>query len=244
MIPYVFSSIVAHVLIFGLYLTWAQWPLGEKPHLYAVDFLGGQSGKGTGNLEPAAAPPGGAASATEPSPAPGPKESTPQQNTVSVPNTKKKPAVKGKNKSGTSTVKSKIAGTPGGRGESPRGKGDKAGAETGPVGGVGTSLDIGGFGPGGTVTGQRFPYSWYVNIIYKKLWENWDKTDAGTQECSVSFIIQKDGSARAIALKKSSGDALFDMIARRAVDLSSPFPPLPEGYPEKTLSVTVRFRLQ
>ncbi|MBK6880861.1 MAG: TonB C-terminal domain-containing protein [Elusimicrobia bacterium] len=113
------------------------------------------------------------------------------------------------------------------------------------MGGVGTSLEIGGFGPGGGGdASKQFPFKWYGELIYKRLWEAWDRTDAGTRECKVGFVVQRDGSVKSVKIKASSGDSLFDMTAKRAVTAAAPFPPLPDGFKEKELPVLVRFRLQ
>ena len=113
------------------------------------------------------------------------------------------------------------------------------------MGGIGTALEIGGFGPGSSGDlAARFPFNWYVNILYKRLWESWEMKDAGTRSCAVAFTILKDGSVKDISLESPSGDAFFDQMAQRAVEVSSPFPPLPEGFQEPSLRVIVRFKLQ
>jgi TonB family protein len=244
--PYLLLSAAVHAaviagLIFGLS---AVKP--EKKY-YAVDFMGGQSGLGTGRLQPAPAPAGGHAENAE-----APKLETPED----APDTRdeRKLTVKKENKKGKGDKKKKHGegtlkaprnkGAKGGRGESADGKGDIMGAKSGAVGGAGTSLEIGGFGPGGVQAGPRFPYSWYVNSLYKRLWEAWDRTDAGNKSCGVAFTILRDGTVKEIKVDDTSGDAFFDITARRAVEDAAPFSPLPEGFPEKELRVYVKFRLQ
>lgn len=248
MTPYLLLSAAVHAvvicaLVFGL--------PGAKPEkkYYAIDFMGGQSGLGAGRLEPAPAPKGGSAENVD-----APK----LDDQGGKPDDKddKKVVLKKEDKKGAKAAdKKKRAeegppkaprnrGMKGGRGESADGKGDIMGSKTGPVGGAGTSLEIGGFGPGGVQAGPRFPYTWYVNTLYKRLWEAWDRTDAGNKECGVAFVILRDGRVKEIKIDDTSGDAFFDMTARRAVEDSAPFPPLPEGFPEPQLKVYVKFRLQ
>lgn len=220
-----------------------------KKKYYVIDFMGGQSGAGTGIMQPAPAPAGGTGGSTEQAKVDLPPDAPPQEDAKKVDLKKEKPAppqkpLKQDDKKGAPKAP-RDRGMKGGRGESADGKGDVMGSKTAPVGGVGTALEIGGFGPGGGVqAGPRFPYQWYVQTIYKRLWENWDRSDAGNKVCGVAFTIARDGSVKEIKVDESSGDAFFDLTARRAVDNAAPFPPLPAGYEEPTLKVVVQFRLQ
>ncbi len=230
-----------------------------KRQWYQINFVGGASGFGTGIMEPAPAPrkPAKKASSSPKKSSPKTTKSKNKKNKVAVAKKPTKPKKKKAPKQKAKTVVKKQApppskapakknkGTLNGKGESTKGKGDIMGSKTGPVGGVGTSLEIGGFGPGGGGTfNTGFPYTWYVNLLYKRLWESWDRRNAGTKECSVSFIIERDGSLSSVNVTESSHDALFDLMAKRAVESSAPFPSLPEGYTEPSLPVLVRFRLQ
>lgn len=212
--------------------------LTSKPTAYyGFQFLGGQSGFGTGKLEPAPAP---AKRGGTPAPA---KEVLPVSEDTSRVAVAKKPEPKKETLPQKATEKGPVK--TGGRGNAALGHGDFQGSKTGPVGGIGTSLEIGGFGPGGAGNASnQFPFKWYGELVYKRLWEAWDRTDAGTMECKVAFKILKDGSVAAVKVKNSSGDSLFDMTAKRAVSAAAPFPPLPEGFKEKELPILVRFRLQ
>lgn len=222
----------------------------EKPQIYyGFQFLGGQSGFGTGKLEPAPAPLANPpAAAGKPAETPvAPPEPSADPDRIALPKEADKPTVKKPvaevEPQGKNTKKGK--GTKDGRGEASFGHGDFQGAKTGPVGGIGTSLEIGGFGPGSAgLPVSPFPFKWYGELVYKRLWESWDRTDAGTRECKVAFLIQKDGQVRDIRVKNSSGDSYFDMTAKRAVTAAAPFPPLPDGFEAKDLPVLVRFRLQ
>jgi protein TonB len=251
MTRYLGYSTAIHAAGFLLLLLW--FGRAEKPTAYyGFQFLGGQSGFGTGKLEPApaplapepiaepAAPAAPAAPVAEP---PAPAENVNQVAVAPKPE-EKKPIVAPEKKEEKKPPPKK-SGVKGGRGDSPLGRGDIQGAKTGPVGGVGTSLEIGGFGPGGGgAAAKQFPFKWYGELIYRRLWEAWDRTDAGTRECKVAFTLLKDGNVTGVKVKSSSGDAFFDMTAKRAVSSAAPFPPLPEGFKEKELPVLVRFRLQ
>lgn len=235
---YLAISSSIHGIVFGFFFLFLSWT--DRPQAYyGFQFMGGQSGFGTGRLEPAPAPPPSATTGTK-SISPDEKLK-PSDNTDRVALNKKDPK-----KAAAVSKKTELkTGVKGGRGESALGRGDFQGSKTGPVGGVGTSLEIGGFGPGGAGgAGQQFPFKWYGELVYKRLWEAWDRTDAGTRECKVAFKIMRDGKVTGVKIKTSSGDALFDMTAKRAVLTAAPFSPLPEGFKEKELPILVRFRLQ
>lgn len=231
----VYSSAL-HGLVLGSIFFFLSW--SEPPQAYyGFQFMGGQSGFGTGKLEPAPAP---AKSSETPAPE---KDVLPTSEDTSRVAIAKK--IEPKKETPKQKSKETTQAKSGGKGNAALGHGDFQGSKTGPVGGVGTSLEIGGFGPGGGgSSANQFPFKWYGELVYKRLWEAWDRTDAGTSECKVAFKILKDGKATEIKIKASSGDSLFDMNAKRAVLSASPFPPLPGGFKDADLPILVRFRLQ
>ena len=88
----------------------------------------------------------------------------------------------------------------------------------------------------------RFPYAYYTSMIVKKIGRNWQwAVEFGKLKAVIYFKVQKDGSLSAVSIKESSGDEMFDQQAIRAVKLSDPFPPLPEGYDENSLGVFFEF---
>ncbi|MGA2090058.1 MAG: TonB family protein [Endomicrobiales bacterium] len=89
---------------------------------------------------------------------------------------------------------------------------------------------------------KNFPYAYYTNMIVKKISRYWQwSTDFGTLKTVVYFRIAKDGTVTETSVHDSSGDKLFDLQAIRAIKLSSPFPPLPQGFPENDLGVYFEF---
>ncbi|MBI4397089.1 MAG: TonB C-terminal domain-containing protein [Elusimicrobia bacterium] len=92
------------------------------------------------------------------------------------------------------------------------------------------------------MTKQVFPFSYYARIVQQKVWREWDKSTAlGQRKAVVLFQITRDGRVASVKTEKSSGDGLFDQAALRAVQLASPFPPLPAGYAEEALDVFFEF---
>ena len=90
---------------------------------------------------------------------------------------------------------------------------------------------------------KSFKYSYYTNTIVKKIskyWQ-WSKT-LSAYRAVVYFKIARDGMVYDVDVKESSGDTTFDQNAIRAVQLASPFAPLPEGYEENYLGVYFEFK--
>jgi len=93
-----------------------------------------------------------------------------------------------------------------------------------------------------SVGSARFPYSYYTNLVARKIEKNWQWANAfGQMKAVVFFRILRDGSIAALAIKTSSGDDTFDQQALRSVELAGPFPPLPSGYTEDDLGIYFEF---
>lgn len=95
-----------------------------------------------------------------------------------------------------------------------------------------------GSSPQITLDQARFPYGYYLNIVKKSVRRNWQySNEYENLKAVVYFRIQRGGDVTDTEIEKTSGDPLFDQLALRAVKLSSPFPPLPEGYGDDFLGV-------
>lgn len=90
----------------------------------------------------------------------------------------------------------------------------------------------------------NFPYPWYITRVREALWNAWTERmpTGGSLRCTVKFSIQRDGSAKAVGVEKSSGNRLFDGAAESAVNAASPFAPLPDDFFEERLTVHVEFK--
>jgi TonB family protein len=239
-------SLLVHAALLGV----LSVGLSPKPPLvpYGIDFLSRGSGFGPGEgggAPPVTAPPGPLRPPAPEKTAPPdlPKTEDPQKVTVAKPKPEKKAPAKTADASPkapprkTASVPKKTPGQPG--------SGGLGGKGIGTGQGDGSGVRIGGFGTGGggLSLGQRFPYAWYVEILYRRLWGSWEGKDRSDRACTVAFSIKRDGAVEKVEVAEGSGDSLYDLQARRAVEVSSPFPPLPEGYPESTLRVQVRFKI-
>jgi len=111
----------------------------------------------------------------------------------------------------------------------------------------------GGGGTGGTGSGggdpfgvANFPFQFYLQMISDKITTNWfqslvDPGVGGTLQTEVYFRIYKNGQISDIRVSASSGVESFDLSARRAIEASKPFAPLPNEYDGQYLGITLVF---
>lgn len=130
------------------------------------------------------------------------------------------------------------------------GSGTGTGTGTGSGTGTGTGTGTGGAGSGygGNigVDAGNFPYMGYINILRNRVAQNWNPTpytSVGSKKVLVYFKIFKDGEVKDLTIKESSGMSYIDRAASRAIIISAPFPPLPAGFPDKSLGVYFMFEL-
>ncbi|MGE0453913.1 MAG: TonB family protein [Vicinamibacteria bacterium] len=106
--------------------------------------------------------------------------------------------------------------------------------------GLGLELPPGPGVPGGT----DWLGDWYLAGVQRKIWTIWTqqlKADFNTQ-VSVRFTIEADGSVSGVAITRSSGAALLDLAAQRAVASAAPFGPLPRNYGTNRITVQANFK--
>jgi TolA protein len=78
----------------------------------------------------------------------------------------------------------------------------------------------------------------YYSTITKVIWQQWVYPDTGKKdiEAIISVKILRDGTSIVQKVEKSSGNALFDRSAIRAIAKASPLPP-----PPQEMEIGVRF---
>ncbi len=83
-----------------------------------------------------------------------------------------------------------------------------------------------------------------ITQVRTALWSHWSRRQPRGSRMSsvVRFKIMRDGTARGIEVEEKSGNSLFDYAALSAVRGSTPFPPLPDDFPERSLKVHVEFK--
>jgi TonB family protein len=94
--------------------------------------------------------------------------------------------------------------------------------------GVGTGIDTGDY---------------YMAGVQRKIWQIWLQQVKQTfpQPILVTFTLNPDGSVPSVQVTQSSGVAMLDLAARRAVQTAAPFSPFPKDYANRPLTVQARF---
>ncbi len=113
----------------------------------------------------------------------------------------------------------------------------------------GYSQTPGGGSPGGNVQGQggtdfTTRYGWYIAAAKRRVAPNWNVLfldpsvrNSQTLHCVISFTIMHDGTVRNLRIAQSSGNSSWDSSGLRAIQSSSPFPPLPNDWTAPDVSV-------
>ncbi len=89
-----------------------------------------------------------------------------------------------------------------------------------------------------------FPFTYYLRQLQAKISERWTPPRgavAGGERAVVLFEIGRDGQIKEPAMERSSGNALYDQAALRAIIEASPFPPLPPEFKAPSLKVHFGF---
>src|SRR5712691_5969451 len=106
----------------------------------------------------------------------------------------------------------------------------------------GYSQTPGSGSPGGTVQGQgntdfTTRYGWYIAGAKRRVAPNWNVLfldpsvrNSQTLHCVISFTIMRDGSVKNLRIAQSSGNSSWDNSGLRAIQSSTPFPPLPNDW--------------
>ena len=104
----------------------------------------------------------------------------------------------------------------------------------------------GGHALGAAVAGfdnPNFTYGYYVDQMLAEISSNWTRPPVGSGvEAVLHFVIRRDGRITHLRVVNSSGLDSFDLAAMRAVQTSSPLPPLPRAFREETLGVNLIVR--
>lgn len=108
----------------------------------------------------------------------------------------------------------------------------------GPVGGTGADV--------ATVRtpGIEFPYGGYLDNIVRQLVLRFRPGGNRALVADVSFLIRRDGSVSDIRVVRSSGVYAFDVEAQGAIEAAGQtraFGPLPRGFADDALPVTISF---
>ncbi len=121
--------------------------------------------------------------------------------------------------------------------EPPKPPPQNAGSPTGSAAGLAMAAPI------ATLDNPDFTYGYYVDQMLAQISRNWARPPVGSGiQAVIHYRIQRDGRITEVEIAQSSGITSFDLAALRAVESSSPLPPLPRAYRETSLGVNLIVR--
>jgi protein TonB len=94
------------------------------------------------------------------------------------------------------------------------------------------------------VDARKFPFSYYLSAIERRVSENWLSAAGGREggvSCVVYFRLSRNGRVSDLRIETPSGDSYFDRSALRAIRSAEPFPPLPRAFGESWLGIHFTF---
>jgi TonB family protein len=108
-----------------------------------------------------------------------------------------------------------------------------------PVGSSGLAGDI-------SVDASNFEFTYYLVLVRNRIAANWSPpagimTSGRKVRAVVSFKITRAGPVTDVRLEETSGMEFFDRSTMRAIMLSDPMPPLPDGYSASELGIHFGF---
>lgn len=94
------------------------------------------------------------------------------------------------------------------------------------------------------VEDPNFTYGYYLDRVVSVISGNWVRPPVGAEveEAILYFRILRDGTIAELRVAEASGSETFDVAALRAVEASSPLPPLPKGYKKDYLGINLIVR--
>ena len=113
-------------------------------------------------------------------------------------------------------------------------RGQGFGLSTGGGAGSGSSLDI---------TGD-FCCPEYVATMVVRIRSAWNQNQGAAGASLIRFTIRRDGSIVDASIERGSGTVTLDTAALRAVLNTRSLPPLPDAFPNPTLTVHLNFQYQ
>ncbi|MFN8057564.1 MAG: TonB family protein [Vicinamibacterales bacterium] len=232
-------SVAAHAAALAMIL-FAPWPhgprAGDEP-LMTIS-LGGAPGPQAGGMTSLGGRP--VQKETPPPPKPEPVQPpAPKTPAMTVPEPKPKPAPKTPPPPvPTSTTEARgrvpVAGTKVTPGSTV--------AQTGSTG-LDFGLSTGGGGTGGQIDLANFCCPDYISTMIQLITRGWNPRQGIPGQTTMRFTINRDGSVSDVTQVTSSGYAVLDMAAQRAL-LTLRLPPLPPAYTNEQLTVHLSFKYQ
>jgi TonB family protein len=101
-----------------------------------------------------------------------------------------------------------------------------------------------GAGPHTTLGNEFGGYADQIRQIIASKWHTGDVNAQSAPVVIADFDLMRDGSIRNIRLLQSSGISSLDFSVQRAIQDSSPLPPIPAAFPRSSASVEFWFELK
>jgi TonB family protein len=134
-----------------------------------------------------------------------------------------------------------------------RGRTPTRGAQTSPgtavadtrVRGQGFGLSTGGGpGTGSSLDVADFCCPEYIATMVVRIRQAWQQQQGTSGQTLVKFTIQRDGTLTNAEIERPSGTSTLDLAALRAVLSTRALQPLPDAFPNPTLTVHLNFQYQ
>ncbi|MGB7295123.1 MAG: energy transducer TonB [Candidatus Aminicenantales bacterium] len=95
---------------------------------------------------------------------------------------------------------------------------------------------------------KKYNLSPWASQVVALIQRNWDipatRPANPNAAIEITIVLMKSGQISALEVVASSDDPTFNQAARFAVELSSPFPPLPQDFPAASLEISFVFSVQ
>ena len=102
----------------------------------------------------------------------------------------------------------------------------------------------GGVGSGSSLDVADFCCPEYIATMVVRIRQAWQQNQGTSGQTLVKFTIQRDGRLTDAAIETPSGTSTLDLAALRAVMSTRTLPPLPDAFPNPTLTVHLNFQYQ
>jgi TonB family protein len=111
--------------------------------------------------------------------------------------------------------------------------------------GLGFGLSTGGGpGVGAMVDVADFCCPQYVSLMVERIRSGWTQQAEVAGSVIIRFTIERDGRITQTSVEKTSGYETLDIAARTAVAITRQLPPLPQEFPNPTLTMHMIFQYQ
>ena len=111
--------------------------------------------------------------------------------------------------------------------------------------GLGFGLSTGGGpGTGSTLDVADFCCPEYIAVMIERIRSGWSQQAEVAGIVVIKFTIERDGRITQTSVEKSSGYETLDIAAQTAVAITRQLPPLPQEFPNPTLTVHLNFQYQ